>query len=148
MTRCVRALRAFVLLAAVAAGALAQTPGEPTHPAADWAAIRQVITAQRDALVAGEGERAFGFATPALQRQYGNADAFMQMVRNGYRALVAARYTEFLDGAVIGGDTIQPLRLVLPDGTVLVALYTMERQRDGQWRIAGCIVAPSTVKSA
>jgi hypothetical protein len=148
VTHCARALRAFVLLAVVTAGALAQPAAEPTHPAADWTAIRQVITAQREALVAGEGPRAFGFATPALQRQYGSADAFMRMVRNGYQALVDARYAEFLDGAVIGGDTIQPLRLVMPDGTVLVALYTMERQRDGQWRIAGCIVAPSTVKSA
>jgi hypothetical protein len=148
VTRCARALRAFVLLAVVAAGALAQPVVEPTHPAAEWTAIRQVIAAQRDALLAGEGQRAFGFATPALQRQYGSADAFMQMVRKGYRALIDARYTEFLDGAVIGGDTIQPLRLVMPDGAVLVALYTMERQRDGRWRIAGCIVAPSTVKSA
>jgi len=25
-----------------------------------------------------------------------------------------------------------------------VALYTMERQRGGRWRIAGCRIAPST----
>ena len=49
---------------------------------------------------------------------------------------------------MIEGSTIQPLRLVMPDGSVLVALYTMERQRDGSWRIAGCVIAPSTVKSA
>ena len=120
----------------------------PTHPAADWDRIRGVVTAQREALVAGDGERAFAFATPALRRQYGSAEAFMRMVRSGYQALVDARYVELLEGAVIEGSTIQPLRLVMPDGAVLVALYTMERQRDGSWRIAGCVIAPSTVKSA
>jgi len=30
----------------------------------------------------------------------------------------------------------------------VVALYTMERQPGGGWKIAGCILAPSTVKAA
>ena len=69
------------------------------------------------------------------------------MVRNGYGALIAARYVEFLEGAVIDGAVIQPLRLVAPDNSVLVALYTMEKQKDGRWRIAGCVLAPSTVQA-
>jgi hypothetical protein len=142
--------RAVVALWFALATALAgaQVPVGPTHSAAEWEKIRAVVTAQREALVAGEGERAFAFATPALRRQYGSAEAFMRMVRSGYQALADARYVELLDGGVIEGSTIQPLRLVMPDGAVLVALYTMERQRDGSWRIAGCVIAPSTVKSA
>jgi len=142
--------RAFVALALALLGTLAFAQGSarPTHPAADWDRIRGVVTAQREALVAGDGARAFAFATPALRRQYGSAEAFMRMARSGYQALMDARYVELLDGAVIEGSTIQPLRLVMPDGAVLVALYTMERQRDGAWRIAGCVIAPSTVKSA
>jgi Domain of unknown function (DUF4864) len=139
--------RAIVALSIALATTLALAQG-PTHSAADWDRIRSVVTAQRDALVAGDGERAFAFATPALRRQYGSAEAFMRMVRSGYQALVDARYVELLEGAVIEGSTIQPLRLVMPDGAVLVALYTMQRQRDGSWRIAGCVIAPSTVKSA
>jgi hypothetical protein len=143
-------VRWFVVLAVatVTAAAFAQGAQGPTHPAAEWQKIRGVVAAQREALVAGNGERAFGYATPALRRQYGSAEAFMRMVREGYQALVDARYTESLEGAVIEGSTIQPLRLVMPDGAVLVALYKMERQRDGSWRIAGCVIAPSTVKSA
>ena len=38
--------------------------------------------------------------------------------------------------------------LVAPDNSVLVALYTMEKQKDGRWRIAGCVLAPSTVQAA
>jgi hypothetical protein len=70
------------------------------------------------------------------------------MVRDGYAALLVARYAEFLEGAVIDGAVIQPLRLVGPDNSVLVALYTMEKQRDGRWRISGCVLAPSTVQAA
>ncbi len=142
--------RTFVALALalLATVAFAQGGAGPSHPDAEWEKIRGVVAAQREALVAGDGERAFAIATPALRRQYGSAAAFMRMVRSGYQALVDARYVEFLEGAVIDGSTIQPLRLVMADGAVLVALYTVERQPDGAWRIAGCVIAPSTVKSA
>jgi hypothetical protein len=116
-------------------------------PRREWDAIRKVIGDQLAALRRGDGAHAFAHATPALQRQFGDAENFMRMVRGGYAALLTARYTEFLEGAVIDGETIQPLRLVLPDNAVLVALYTMQRE-GRKWRIAGCVLAPSTVKAA
>jgi len=42
---------------------------------------------------------------------------------------------------------IQPLRLVAPDNTVQVALYTLENLPGG-WRINGCRLAPSAVQAA
>jgi hypothetical protein len=39
------------------------------------------------------------------------------------------------------------LQLVLPDNTVKVALYEMRRQKDGRWRIAGCVIAPSKAQA-
>jgi Domain of unknown function (DUF4864) len=113
----------------------------------DWDAIRKVIRDQLAALRRGDGKHAFAHATSALQRQFIDADTFMRMVHDGYGALLTARYTEFLDGAVIDGETIQPLRLVLPDNSVLVTLYTMQREGT-RWRIAGCVLAASTVKAA
>jgi hypothetical protein len=114
---------------------------------AEWRAIQRVIGDQLAALRKGDGKRAYAHAIPALQEQFGDAEGFMRMVREGYGALLTARYWEFLEGAVLDGVPVQPLRLVLPDNTVLVALYRM--QRDGAtWRIAGCVLAPSTVKAA
>jgi hypothetical protein len=136
-------LAAFSLLGTSAA--LAATPQMRTS---DWKAIKQVISAQRAALIAGEGEKAFGYATPAIRAQFGDADIFMAMVQVGYPALLTARYTEFLEGAVIGGLIIQPLRLIDADNSVHVALYTMEKQKNGAWRISGCRIGPSTVQSA
>jgi hypothetical protein len=114
---------------------------------AEWTAIKKVISQQLAALRASDGERAFGYASPGIQAQFGDAQTFMAMVRAGYSALLDARYTEFLEGAVIDGVIVQPLRLIAPDNSVVVALYTMEKQKRG-WRISGCQLAPSTVQAA
>jgi DNA-binding transcriptional LysR family regulator len=114
----------------------------------EWTAIKALISGQLAALKAGDGTTAFSYAAPGIRQQFGNADTFLEMVRKSYGALLAARYSEFLEGAVVGGRVIQPLRLVGPDNTVLVALYTIEPQPDGGWKIAGCILAPSTVRAA
>ena len=115
--------------------------------AEDWSAIKKAISEQLDALRAGNGERAFGYASEGIRAQFGDAENFLTMVRTGYSSLLEARYTEFLEGAMIDGAIVQPLRLIGPDNTVRVALYTMERYRGG-WRINGCAIAPSTVKAA
>jgi hypothetical protein len=121
---------------------------EKTLRAAEWTAIRQVIDDQQKALKAGDGAKAMSYASKGIRAQFGAPEHFLAMVRNGYGALLAARYTEFLEGAVIDGVVIQPMRIIAPDNSVLVALYTMEKQKDGRWRIAGCVLAPSTVQAA
>jgi hypothetical protein len=140
-----RTLRGLALT--IAWPLLAHAGESGSLPAAEWNAIREVIGDQLAALRRGDGARAMGYATQALQRRFVDAEGFMRMVHGGYEALLVARYTEFLEGAVIDGVTIQPLRLVLPDNSVLVALYTMERE-GARWHIGGCVLAPSTVKAA
>jgi uncharacterized protein DUF4864 len=153
-------LATTIALAVPAAGARSPTAGaqraapEPAAAGADmplapaeWTAIRRAIRGQLDALRARDAPRAFAFASDGIRERFGDAPAFLQMVESSYAALLAARYTEFLEGAVIDGHTIQPLRLVMADDTVLVALYEMQRDAAGRWRIAGCVIAPSTVRS-
>jgi hypothetical protein len=114
---------------------------------AQWSAIKKVISQQLAALKRSEAKSAFAYASDAIQAQFGDADTFLTMVRTSYAPLLEARYTEFLEGAVIDGVIVQPMRLVAPDNTVRVALYTMERHKGG-WRINGCVIAPSTVRAA
>ena len=136
-------------LAVVLAAAVPLARAETAKLAkADWQAIRKVVARQLAALRAGDMERAFAYASPGIQAQFGDAKTFMTMVRSSYSALLVARYTEFLDGAVIDGMVIQPVRLIAPDNTVLVALYTLEKHGKGNWRINGCRLAPSTVQAA
>ena len=130
----------------LAASAAPPAPGASLPPQ-EWEAIRAVVTAQLDALKAGDGAKAMTFAAPGIQAQFRTPENFLRMVRTAYAALLEARHTQFLEGAIIEGATIQPLRLVLPDDTVQVALYQMQRGPGGRWRIAGCVLAPSTVQS-
>ena len=156
-------MRLRTVLAAVALVALvALSPGVPTSaiaaapPAgaqanlteAEWTAIKAIIAEQLSALKAGDGAKAFGYASPSIKEQFGDAANFLTMVRTAYGALIAARYTEFLEGALLDGNVIQPLRLIAPDNSVRVALYTMQKQPDGRWKISGCVLAPSTVQAA
>ena len=140
----------FTLVSGWLSVALAQAPaaGEPTLPRAEWQAIKAIISDQLAALQAGDGGKAFTYASPGIRQQFGNAGNFLEMVRAAYGALIVARYSEFLEGAIIEGRVIQPLRLIGPDNTVRVALYTMEKQADGSWKIGGCVLAPSTVQAA
>jgi len=140
-----KSLAACLLFAAGVAFAAPEP--STTLPAKEWSAIRKVIGDQLAALKSGDGAKAMTFAAPGIQAQFGTPENFLRMVRTGYAALLEARQTQFLQGAVIEDAVVQPLRLLLPDDTVLVALYQMQQQPDGRWRIAGCVIAPSTVQS-
>jgi hypothetical protein len=138
---------ATFLAAQPAARTQAAGAADASLGAAEWAAIQRIIGEQLAALRSGDAVRAFSFASAGIRDQFDDAPTFLLMVRERYGALLTARYTEFLEGAVVEGHTIQPLRLVMSDGTVLVALYEMQRDERGGWRIAGCVIAPSTVRS-
>lgn len=152
-------LAAILLLFVTCAANAAMPEGHAKLSAAEWKAIQQVIGDQLRALKAGDGAKAMSYSVPGIRQQFRTPERFLRMVRQGYGALLDARSNNFLEGAVIGGEIIQPLQLVLPDNTVLVALYTMakvkDRVKDGTkdgtvevvWRIAGCVIAPSKSQS-
>ena len=77
-----------------------------------------------------DGARALTFATPALRDQFGVGGSFHA---DGPRRICAAacraRHENSWEGAVIEGAVIQPLRLILPDNTVLVAISTRWKNR-------------------
>jgi len=115
--------------------------------ATDWKEIRGVIERQLDAFRRDDEATAFSYASPRIRAQFRTPADFMQMVRDSYRAVYRPRAVKFLEPAVIGGDIIQAVQVVAPDGTVMVALYTMQRQPDKTWRIAGCLMVPANAKS-
>lgn len=142
-----RLLRNAVALAGLAASAAFAQPAEPRLSRADWNAIRDVVVDQRDAIVAGDGTRAFAYATPGIRRKFGDAATFLDMVRHAYSPLVEARDAQPLEGLIVDGRVVQPLQLVMPDNAVLIAIYTMELQPGGAWRISGCVVAESKLRA-
>ncbi len=105
--------------------------------AAEATAIRGVISAQLEAFQRDDGAAAYAHAAPMIQQKFGSVVSFMTMVRSGYPAVYRPREVAFLEARVKDGVTVQALRLVGPDGAGVVALYFMEQQPDGSWRING-----------
>jgi len=69
---------------------------------------------------------------------FGSVDNFMAMVRKGFMPVYRPRSVQF-DRLVAGADgLIQIVRLIGPDGEPVTALYSMELDADGNWRISGC----------
>ncbi|MBI4183469.1 MAG: DUF4864 domain-containing protein [Proteobacteria bacterium] len=135
---------------AVAPAALANGAGAPIllaedpHPgAAERAAIRQVISDQLAAFRRDDGRAAFAYAAPVIREIFRTPENFMRMVIDGYQPVYRPRRVEFGELVVVDGETVQQVHLVGPDGRAVIALYQMQRQPDGSWKIAGCIlVAP------
>ena len=123
-------LALFVFFAAVAGPVRAQSD-------ADRAAIQQVIASQINAFRQDDAASAYSFAAPNVKAVFPTPEIFMEMVRTGYGAVYRPQAFDFgpLDSA--DGQWVQPVKLIGPDGTPLVAIYVMEQQPGGEWKIAG-----------
>ena len=110
----------------------------------DRAAIRQVISAQIDAFKRDDGAAALAFAAPNIQAKFVDGAHFLAMARTGYMAVVRPRSVTFGDlTPEDGGKLQQKVELVGPSGEAALALYDMEHEADGRWRIAGCTLTKS-----
>ncbi len=132
-----------ITLALLLVGILALAPARAQIDPRDGAAFTEVIEGQIAAFARDDGDAAFGFASPDIRRQFATPERFMAMVRAGFQPVYRPRSHSFEAPAVVEGVPIQPLRVIGPDGVGVIALYRMERQRDGTWRIAGVTLHPT-----
>jgi hypothetical protein len=132
----------FLVLVAVAALGVSFLPAaqasDPTVTAADKSAIRQVVQSQLDAFQKDDGAKAFSYASPSIHSIFESSDNFMSMVKSGYAPVYRPRNVQFGPLENIEGVPVQHVFLVGPDGLGVDALYYMEREPDGTWRINGC----------
>lgn len=117
-------------------------------PAAERQAIEAVIAAQIEAFRGDDGARAFAFASDDLQSMFGSAERFMGMVQGGYQPVYRPRAFSFGATEEIGDAVRQEMPVIGPDGRAWTALYTMERDAAGRWRIAGCRLVERGVPSS
>jgi hypothetical protein len=132
------------LLSCVVGRARADAPADV--PQADREAIAAVIGKQIDAFRHDDAPAAFGYASPMIQGMFGDPAHFLAMVQRGYPPVYRPRSVQF--GALVmrDGRIVQRVDIVGPDGTGELALYTMEREPDGTWRIDGCqLTEPDSV---
>ncbi|HUH83663.1 MAG TPA: DUF4864 domain-containing protein [Stellaceae bacterium] len=113
---------------------------------ADRGQIKSVIEQQLAAFARDDAAAAFGFASPGIQRQFGSADTFMAMVRSDYRAVYRPRSVSFGELERVADNLVQIVDLIGPAGESVRALYIMERDGEGAWRITGVSLVPGTQK--
>lgn len=109
----------------------------------DRAAIRDVITRQMEAFQHDDAATAYSFASPSIQRQMGTPERFLGLVRDHYKPVYRPSSTVFGGLVAEDGQIIQPVDVVGPDGRGARALYHMEQEPDGTWRISGCELTAS-----
>jgi Domain of unknown function (DUF4864) len=107
-------------------------------PAADAAAIRQVIQGQMNACKVDDWNAAFAYAAPSIQTKFQSPQVFSQMVTQAYQPVYRPKGVEFREVTASEFGPTQEVFVVGPDGLSYLAYYTMERQPDGSWRISGC----------
>jgi Domain of unknown function (DUF4864) len=122
-------------------------PPKSTLSKSDREKIQRVITLQLRAFERNDEAIAFSYATADTRKYFGTPRQFMDMVRLGYAPLLKHSSREFLEAANVNGLTIQPVKFLTTDGDIVVALYTMERQVDSEWRIGGCELAPKSLQA-
>ena len=111
--------------------------------------MQAIVRDQLAAFAADDAKRAFGFASVALQRQFGSADRFMAMVRTSYPVVVRPAAVAFLRPELLDGQWTQGVHLTDDAGVRWLAVYRMERSADGKaWRIGGCTLVPASGRTA
>ena len=123
----------------------------PTVASAGDAEIKSAqstIGEQLKAFQAGDGELAYSYAAPSIKRIFPTVDTFMNMVESAYQPVRQPRNFTFGKVQEMGPNSIvQQVMITGPDGKEYEALYTLERQPDGVYRITGVSLKASNALS-
>jgi hypothetical protein len=110
--------------------------------AADEAARTQAkatVERQIEAFRRDDAATAYAQAAPAIQGMFTSPDTFIAMVRQGYAAVYRARSFSVDRVEDVGEDGLAlGVKLQDAEGVDWMALYSLEKQPDGAWRISGC----------
>jgi hypothetical protein len=104
----------------------------------DVATAQGVIRAQEQAFGRDDASAAYSYAAPAIREIFPAPDIFMSMVQNGYAPVYRHKSFEFGDSKSEGSTISQRVHIVDANGEAWEALYTLEQQADGSYKITGC----------
>lgn len=107
-------------------------------------AAQQVIDGQLKAFIANDGSLAYSFAAPNIKRLFPTAGVFMDMVGKGYAPVRQPKGYSFGKVQEMSPTSIiQQVLITGSDGKDYEAVYTLELQSDGTYRITGCSLKAS-----
>ena len=100
--------------------------------------IQSVISDQLKAFNEDDTQRAYGHAADVIKQIFPSSQIFMEMVRTGYPPVYRAKSWTFNDPTPLENGYSQIVRLTDEQGRIWNALYTLERNGAGEWKITGC----------
>jgi uncharacterized protein DUF4864 len=136
-------LRLCGALVLVLAGAGAVADNRPLGT--DVAEIQRVINRQIEAFRREDAAQAFALISPGAQKHFDNPKKFLRAVRLTYEPIALSVSVQFRDPQAVSGDVMQEVLLADGAGNVTTAYFVAQRQRDGNWRISGCVLARTTL---
>jgi hypothetical protein len=111
-------------------------------------AVRQTIEGQLRAFLGGDDQAAYSYAAPNIRQMYPTPEGFMAMVRNGYAPVHRPRNYAFGKfHALAPGRVAQGVFVLGPDGKDYEALYVLELQDDGIYRIVSVSLRAANLPS-
>lgn len=102
------------------------------------AVTQAIIEAQLAAFRQDEGAKAFSFASPDIQRVFESPENFMQMVKSNYRVVYRNAQVKFLSFQGDESFAQHVVQMVDENNALWSVLYTLEKMKDGSWRISSC----------
>jgi len=103
------------------------------------ASAQTVIERQIQAFLQDDALTAYSFAAPSIQSQYPDPARFFDMVKRGYAPVYRPSSYSFGRGksAPDGSTVIQEVLISDEEGQDWTAVYVLERQVDGSFKITG-----------
>ncbi|SOE18905.1 uncharacterized protein DUF4864 [Hoeflea halophila] len=105
----------------------------------DGAAARSVIESQIAAFLNDDAATAYSFAAPSIKQLYPDESRFFDMVKRGYQPVYRPGNFAFgrSKATADGARFVQEVIIQGPTGQDWTALYLLERQPDGSFKING-----------
>jgi len=110
----------------------------PASAVDDVAAAQGVIRSQEEAFSRDDAAAAYSYAAPAIKKLFPRAEIFLFMVQNSYAPVYRHRSFEFGEARSEGSWIAQRVHIVDANGEAWEAMYTLEQQADGNFKITGC----------
>jgi hypothetical protein len=134
--RAIANLVGALILVVMAGGPDARAQTQALKPE-DHAAFRMLIQTQLDALRRDDFAAAYTVAAPSMKVLYPTLQAYTQVMRGRYAPLIRPRTVVFGTVTRTSQGPVQRVFITGNDGRAYVANYSLQRQPDDTWLIAG-----------
>ena len=132
----IRFWQSFILIICLAFFTLSFRPAI-SQSKQDIENIQTVINLQLEAMRKDDWEEAFKYASLDIQRSFGSAKTFKNMVLSKYRIVYQPRLISFKQVKLIKGTPVQEVYMIDDNGKSAMAMYFMRQDENRDWRING-----------